>query len=125
MSPPSSSLGIRVETSSSTYRIPCRGGRSRASPCADDQTLVLFIWRSAAIDGDASRLDPKTTLRRTFGDMTWEVPGILDQMDAVDDVYFDRVSQIHVPRWNAGRVVLMAMRPPARRCWRERAPDWR
>jgi 2-polyprenyl-6-methoxyphenol hydroxylase-like FAD-dependent oxidoreductase len=28
-------------------------------------------------------------------------------MDQVDDVYFDCVSQIHLPRWSAGRVALI------------------
>ena len=28
-------------------------------------------------------------------------------MDAADDLYFDRVSQIHLPSWSAGRVALL------------------
>ncbi len=28
-------------------------------------------------------------------------------MDAADDVYFDRVSQIHLPHWSANRVALV------------------
>jgi 2-polyprenyl-6-methoxyphenol hydroxylase-like FAD-dependent oxidoreductase len=35
------------------------------------------------------------------------VSELLDAMDAADDLYFDRVSQIHLPHWSAGRVALV------------------
>jgi 2-polyprenyl-6-methoxyphenol hydroxylase-like FAD-dependent oxidoreductase len=73
----------------------------------DDQTLVLLICRSELIDGDPPREQQKAALRRAFGVMKWEVPDILNRMEAVDDVYFDRVSQIHLPQWSAGRVALI------------------
>jgi 2-polyprenyl-6-methoxyphenol hydroxylase-like FAD-dependent oxidoreductase len=73
----------------------------------DDETLVLLVCRAALIDGDPPREQQKAALRRAFGDMTWEVPEILDHMDRADDVYFDRVSQIHLPRWASGRVALL------------------
>ena len=73
----------------------------------DDETLVLFICRSELIGGEPPREEQKAALRRAFGVMKWEVPDILDRMDAVDDVYFDRVSQIHLPQWSAGRVAVI------------------
>jgi 2-polyprenyl-6-methoxyphenol hydroxylase-like FAD-dependent oxidoreductase len=73
----------------------------------DDETLVLLICRSDLIDGDSPREQQKSALRRAFGGMKWEVPEILDRMDEVDELYFDRVSQIHLPRWSAGRVALI------------------
>jgi 2-polyprenyl-6-methoxyphenol hydroxylase-like FAD-dependent oxidoreductase len=73
----------------------------------DDQTLVLLICRSELIDGDPPREQQKAALRQAFGVMKWEVPDILNRMEAVDDVYFDRVSQIHLPQWSAGRVALI------------------
>jgi 2-polyprenyl-6-methoxyphenol hydroxylase-like FAD-dependent oxidoreductase len=73
----------------------------------DDETLVLLTCRSELIEGDPPRKKQKAALRRAFGDMKWEVPDILDRMDAVEEVYFDRVSQIHLPRWTAGRVAVI------------------
>ena len=73
----------------------------------NDETLVLLICRSELIDGDPAREQQKTVLRHAFGDMKWEVPEILDRMDEVDDVYFDRVSQIHLAHWSAGRVAVI------------------
>lgn len=72
-----------------------------------DETLVLLICRSELIDGDPPRERQKAALRRAFGVMKWEVPDILNRMDAVDDVYFDRVSQIHLPQWSTGRVAVI------------------
>ncbi|MDR7275240.1 FAD-dependent monooxygenase [Catenuloplanes atrovinosus] len=42
-----------------------------------------------------------------FADDEWEiVAGMVDAMRAADDLYFDVVSQIRLPHWSAGRVVL-------------------
>ena len=73
----------------------------------DDETLVLLVCRSELIDGDPPREHQKAALRRAFGDMKWEVPEILDRMDKVDDVFFDRVSQIHLAHWSTGRVAVI------------------
>jgi len=74
----------------------------------DDETMFLFICRSELIDGDPPPPDrQKDALRSAFGQMTWEVPEILARLDAVDDFYFDRVSQIHLDDWSAGRIVLV------------------
>lgn len=73
----------------------------------DDATLVLMVCRADLIEGDPPRERHKAALRRAFGAMRWEVPDILDRMEGVDDVYFDRVSQIHLPRWSSGRVALL------------------
>jgi 2-polyprenyl-6-methoxyphenol hydroxylase-like FAD-dependent oxidoreductase len=42
-----------------------------------------------------------------FADAGWEVPGMLTAMRDADDVFFDAVSQIRVPRWSSGRVALV------------------
>lgn len=74
----------------------------------DDRTLFMFCYREkkpAPIPADdAGR---RHALRREFADMKWEVPAILDAMDEVENIYFDRVSQIGMPRWTMGRVALI------------------
>ena len=49
----------------------------------------------------------KKLLRDTFGKDGWEAPQILAALDATDDLYFDAVSQIHMPQWSRGRVGLI------------------
>ncbi|MFD4260220.1 FAD-dependent monooxygenase [Streptomyces sp. NPDC058534] len=46
-------------------------------------------------------------LAKVFGDAGWEVPGILTALHDADDVFFDAVGQIRMPRWSSGRVALL------------------
>ncbi len=75
----------------------------------DDRTLFLFVF---AGDFDAPveelALDAqKAILRERFGDGGWESRRILEELGRVDEVYFDRVSQIVMNRWSRGRVALL------------------
>lgn len=71
------------------------------------ETLILLICRSELLDGFPRSELPQAALRRVFGQMRWEVPDILARMEEVEDLYFDRVSQIHLPRWTRDRVALL------------------
>jgi 2-polyprenyl-6-methoxyphenol hydroxylase-like FAD-dependent oxidoreductase len=73
----------------------------------DDETLVLLMCGGERLDGAPPQDRLPETLRRVFGGMRWEVPTILDALDGTDDIYFDRVSQIRLPRWSSGRVALL------------------
>ena len=73
----------------------------------NDETLALLICRSELLEEDVPRESQKAALRRAFGDMQWEVPELLNRMDESDNLYFDRVSQIHLPHWSAGRVAVI------------------
>ncbi|WP_432039239.1 FAD-dependent monooxygenase [Streptomyces cucumeris] len=42
-----------------------------------------------------------------FTDAGWEVPGMVAAMREADDLFFDVVSQIRLPRWSSGRVALV------------------
>lgn len=41
-----------------------------------------------------------------FGGDGWEVPRLVKAMHEADDLFFDTVSQIRMPRWSSGRVAL-------------------
>ncbi|MDI5976778.1 FAD-dependent monooxygenase [Amycolatopsis magusensis] len=43
----------------------------------------------------------------TFADDGWEIPAMVAAMQDSDDLFFDTVSQIHLPRWSSGRVGLV------------------
>lgn len=73
---------------------------------SDDRCLFLFVF---ADGNDADSLDiaaQKRLLHARFGDVKWESAKILAALDAAEDLYFDRVSQIRMPRWSIGRVAL-------------------
>jgi 2-polyprenyl-6-methoxyphenol hydroxylase-like FAD-dependent oxidoreductase len=74
----------------------------------DDMSFFFFVFRDELLDRPPlTASDQKTALRRIFGGMQWEVPQILSQLDEVDDLYFDGVSQIRMDRWTNGRAALI------------------
>ncbi len=77
-----------------------------------DRTMFLFIFADQDIDAAAGDLRAqKALLRQRFGNSGWECPQILDALDAANDLYFDRVSQVHMGveagSWTRGRVALL------------------
>jgi 2-polyprenyl-6-methoxyphenol hydroxylase-like FAD-dependent oxidoreductase len=74
-----------------------------------ERTLFLLVFRDDAMpgpapDGDAQR---KAMLRQVFAGVGWECPRILEALEGVDELYFDRVSQIRMDAWASGRTVLV------------------
>lgn len=74
----------------------------------EDRTLFLFVFHDEHFSGTTPQDDAgrKAELNRIFGGVGWECPQILAAMEGVDDIYFDRVSQIRMERWTKGRVAL-------------------
>jgi 2-polyprenyl-6-methoxyphenol hydroxylase-like FAD-dependent oxidoreductase len=75
----------------------------------DDRTLFLFIFRDELLDLSVPASDEgyRAALRHVFGKDGWECATILAAMDSVDDLYFDRVSQIRMNTWARGRTALI------------------
>ncbi|MBX3115905.1 MAG: FAD-binding domain [Cryobacterium sp.] len=71
-----------------------------------DRTLMLI---SAGYDGERprDRADQEEIFRDALHDGGWEIPAILDAMTGSTDYFFDSVSQIRMPSWSLGRVVLV------------------
>lgn len=75
-----------------------------------DRTMFLFVFADEHMAGHEPPQEAegrKALLRRIFGGVGWECRKILDAMERLDDVYFDRVSQIRMPQWSKGRVALL------------------
>jgi 2-polyprenyl-6-methoxyphenol hydroxylase-like FAD-dependent oxidoreductase len=75
-----------------------------------DRTLFLFTFADDNADtGDTAA--QKAVLRRRFANSGWECPRILEALGARNELYFDRVSQIHMEArpelWTHGRVTLL------------------
>jgi 2-polyprenyl-6-methoxyphenol hydroxylase-like FAD-dependent oxidoreductase len=80
-------------------RYALRGGR----------TAFLFIFaREQAFEQQPNFEIAKGILRSIFeGDRWIEVPEILKRLETCDDLYFDSVSQVRMPAWSRGRIVLV------------------
>ena len=74
----------------------------------NDRTFFLFVFAD-----DDPRPSPhdfathRRILQATFGSARWECAQILDRLDDVTELYFDRVSQIKMDKWSHGRVALV------------------
>ena len=74
-----------------------------------DRTVFMFVFTA----GQMKDLEPqdnegrRSVLRELFRDMKWETPDILRAMEDADEIYFDRMSQIEMPSWHRGRVMLI------------------
>jgi 2-polyprenyl-6-methoxyphenol hydroxylase-like FAD-dependent oxidoreductase len=75
----------------------------------DGGTLFLFVFRNEYLPGGTLSDDHerKAGLRHVFANVGWECPQILDAMENVSDLYFDRVSQIRMEKWTKGRTALI------------------
>lgn len=80
-------------------------------PMRGDRTMFLFILADDKAEVPRGMRDQKALLRERFGKSGWECPQILDALDSVNDLYFDRVSQIRMDSrrglWTQGRVSLV------------------
>jgi 2-polyprenyl-6-methoxyphenol hydroxylase-like FAD-dependent oxidoreductase len=74
-----------------------------------DKALGTFMFRSSWIDYDYHDLaaQQQILLDAFAGHTEWKVPDLLDNASRDDELYFDSVSQIHMPSWHSGRVVLV------------------
>ena len=86
-------------------------GRSTAVyPVRDTgQARVVLLWRSPHLhDYDRHDLDSQRQLiRNLYGDLGWELPRLLTELDTADDLYLDSISQVVMTRWTRGRVALV------------------
>lgn len=75
----------------------------------NDKALAVFMFRSPWIDYDYHDLDAqKRVLADAFaGHDEWRVPELVDAAVRDPELYFDSVSQIEMPAWHRGRVVLV------------------
>ena len=74
-----------------------------------DVALAVLTFRSSWIDYDYQDLDAqKLILTEQFGRHDrWRVPELLEAARRDPQLYFDSVSQIDMPSWHRGRVVLV------------------
>jgi 2-polyprenyl-6-methoxyphenol hydroxylase-like FAD-dependent oxidoreductase len=76
----------------------------------DGDTLQAFLNFAAAEPPFLAHADIDAQRRRTaaiFARGGWQVPRLVEAMQSAADLFFDTVSQIHMPRWSCGRVALV------------------
>jgi 2-polyprenyl-6-methoxyphenol hydroxylase-like FAD-dependent oxidoreductase len=80
-----------------------------------DRAVGLYAIRNGRIavftvhrTGDATLpKDPRAVIQSTYADLGWLVPEALTHCPGGSALYYDQVSQIEMPNWSRGRVVLL------------------
>ncbi|MEV4129912.1 FAD-dependent monooxygenase [Nocardia sp. NPDC049707] len=91
------------------WNTPGRAAALYAAGDSDDEVHALLNFAHPEPPFDAYR-DPEAQrelVAAVFADAEWEVPGMLAAMRDADDLFFDSVGQIRMPRWSSGRVALV------------------
>ncbi|MFE5958235.1 FAD-dependent monooxygenase [Streptomyces rubiginosohelvolus] len=73
----------------------------------DVHGFLNFARRQPPLDASRDPEAQQGLVERVFADAGWEVPGMLAALRTADDLFFDVVSQIRMPRWADGRVALV------------------
>jgi len=73
-----------------------------------EEAKASFFFASEPLDyARRDSAQQKRILRSQFEGEGWELPRLLDLMDATPDFYFDSVSQVKMDHWSNGRSVLL------------------
>lgn len=70
----------------------------------DGRVATFAVHRATA---PATPADPVATLLAEYASLGWVIPDVLAHCPPADEVYYDQVAQIVMPRWHHGRVVLV------------------
>ncbi|RLK09685.1 2-polyprenyl-6-methoxyphenol hydroxylase-like FAD-dependent oxidoreductase [Micromonospora sp. M71_S20] len=93
------------ESSATTFIGP---GRTAAVVNLGPQRSSAFFAYRCADPGRELERGPVDALRAAFGDLAAGVPEAIGQLEPdPSGVFFDRVSQVDMPRWSTGRTVLL------------------
>ncbi|MEQ4719661.1 FAD-dependent monooxygenase [Nonomuraea sp. B19D2] len=68
--------------------------------------FLNFVQPEPPLEAFANPEAQRDLVAAVFANAGWEVPGMLAAMHEAEDVFFDGVSQIRMPRWSSGRVAL-------------------
>ncbi|MBQ0884675.1 FAD-dependent monooxygenase [Streptomyces sp. RM72] len=86
-------------------------GRAAALYAVGDEdevhAFLTFARPEPPFDAFGDPQAQRDLIVQVFADAGWEVPAILAALHDADDVFFDAVGQIRMPRWSKGRVALL------------------
>ena len=108
--------GLLPANVSQIFSVP---GRTALLNGYDNQTDVAPAFRTKReIDYDHhDRAQQRRITHDHFDGLGWKVPAMLEQVDADDEFYFDKINRIRMPVWSKGRVTLVGVRVMACRRW--------
>lgn len=97
--------GRRDDDAYVLYSVP--GAQVGRFALRDGRTMVLVVLAEDAPPRLAGEDARRAHLRDRLAGAGWECDALLHGLASVDELYFDRVSQIRMPAWTRGRVALI------------------
>jgi len=99
---------LHADATPQQYNVPGR----MASICADlrhpGRAIAFVVFASPLLDYDRHDVEQhKKLISDAFTGVRWHVPHLLGTLHDAQDVYFDSISRVTVPRWSTGRVALL------------------
>lgn len=86
-------------------------GRAAALYAVDDSEnlhgFLIFVRPDMPFDAFRDPAAQRDLVASVFADDGWEIPRMVSALRTAEDLFFDVVSQIHLPRWSAGRIALV------------------
>lgn len=90
------------------YNVPGWMASIRADLRHPDRAIAFVVFASPLLDHDWHNVaQHKELIIDTFTGLRWHVPQLLDALHDAQDVYFDSIGRVTVPRWSTGRVALL------------------
>lgn len=101
-------LGIGLEGGSVGVNVPGRFASVSTSKQNPESARAFFVFAADRLTYNRhDQEQQKAIIAKAFAGIRWEVPQLLETLKTTDDLYFDSISRADVPRWSAGRVVLI------------------
>jgi 2-polyprenyl-6-methoxyphenol hydroxylase-like FAD-dependent oxidoreductase len=69
--------------------------------------FLIFAQDEPPFDAFRNPEAQRDLVASKFPEQTWQIPGLVAAMRTADDLFFDVVSQIHMPTWSKGRIALV------------------
>jgi 2-polyprenyl-6-methoxyphenol hydroxylase-like FAD-dependent oxidoreductase len=89
------------------YTLTVPGRQVAVYPIGGDRLATFFIHKAQRLLEGFSPETVREELRNTYGGMGWIVPKLLEGCPYGSGLYFDKVTQIELPTWSRGSVVLV------------------
>lgn len=89
------------------YTLTVPGKQVTVYPIGLGRIATLFLHKQDKAGSQFSAHEALTELRQTYAGMGWIIPRLLRQCSEQHSIYFDAVSQVILPKWSQGRVVLI------------------
>jgi len=98
---------LGAENSAHMWNAPGKSATLRATLRADSlHAFLTFARHRPPLQEHREPRSQRRLITDAFAGASWHVPRMVEEMTRAEDLFFDTVSQIHLPAWSLGRVAL-------------------